>query len=267
MFEHVLQVISQWLMDQPPLGHKAPRPGMGRLVVCPACPAFFPTPSPMSSRHTYDNTFSINYGIPQACASGLLGCGDCETERGNQKIPWRVPLRWSELCIIFSPLHCWIGSEGKRDWCQGSPVPRWMPSEAYWSLAWYLGAERVKTFETCPVPWEHLLLPHNLHVQVYHMCSLADSDCLDCGIWLPLTSNIVNIFNILLQYKPIEYCRSGCLFLKLAVAIVSIPYCTARSGWVFATVERSIGWNHSTGTQSLAAAPEGQIMLLCSNEP
>ena len=211
-------------MDQPPLGHKAPRPGMGRLMVCPACPAFFPTPSPMSSRQTYDNTFSINYGIPQACASGLLGCGDCETERGNQKIPWRVPLRWSELCIIFSPLHCWIGSEGKRDWCQGSPVPRWMPPKAYWSLAWYLGAQRVKTCETCPVPWEHPLLPHNLHVQVYHMCSLADSDCLDCGIWLPLTSNILNIFNILLQYKPIEYCRSGCLFLKLAVAIVSILY-------------------------------------------
>ena len=74
-------------------------------------------------------------------------------------------------------------------------------------------------------------------------------------------------------YKFFTY-RSGCLFLKLAVAIVSIPYCTARSGWVFATVERSIRWNHSTGTQSLAAAPEGrrprntpQNMLLCSIEP
>ena len=54
LFEYMLQVISQWLMDQPPLGHKAPRPGMGRLVVCPACPAFFQAPSSMSSRHTYD---------------------------------------------------------------------------------------------------------------------------------------------------------------------------------------------------------------------
>ena len=53
----MLQVISQWLMDQPPLGHKVPRPGMGRLAWCPACPAFFRTPSPMSSRHIYDKSF------------------------------------------------------------------------------------------------------------------------------------------------------------------------------------------------------------------
>ena len=61
-------------------------------------------------------------------------------------------------------------------------------------------------------------------------------------------------------------------FLKLAVAIASIPYCMAGSGWVFATVVRIFRWNHSAGTQSLAAAPEGwrprnnpQNMLLCSN--
>ena len=84
-FEYLLQVISQWLMDQPPLGHKSPRPGTGRLAFCPACPAFFPTPSPMSSRHINVHSFSINYGILQACAYGLHGCGDSEAERGDQK--------------------------------------------------------------------------------------------------------------------------------------------------------------------------------------
>ena len=35
----------------------------------------------------------------------------------------------------------------------------------------------------------------------------------------------------------------GDAFLKLAIAIASPSYCTAHSGWVFATVERIIRWN------------------------
>ena len=60
--QYILQVISQWLMDQPPLGHKAPRPGFGRLVSCPACPNLLQVPSPMSSRHVHDmsHTFKVS---------------------------------------------------------------------------------------------------------------------------------------------------------------------------------------------------------------
>ena len=50
--ESLSQAISQWLMDQPPLGHQAPRPGLeGRLALCPACPGLNRAPSPMSSKH------------------------------------------------------------------------------------------------------------------------------------------------------------------------------------------------------------------------
>ena len=56
---NILQVISQWPMDQPPLGHKSPRPGMGRLASCPACPAFYHAPIPMSSRHIPFNILRI----------------------------------------------------------------------------------------------------------------------------------------------------------------------------------------------------------------
>ena len=66
------QVISQWLMDQPPLGHKAPRPGLGRLAFCPACPAFFRAPSPLSSRHflvlyIYHNLQSFYRHVLESC--------------------------------------------------------------------------------------------------------------------------------------------------------------------------------------------------------
>ena len=45
------QALSQWLMDQPPLGHKDPRPNMARLDFCPACRDILPNPVPLTSRH------------------------------------------------------------------------------------------------------------------------------------------------------------------------------------------------------------------------
>ena len=39
------------MMDQPPLGHKSPKPGYARLVYCPACRDFNSIPVLLTSRH------------------------------------------------------------------------------------------------------------------------------------------------------------------------------------------------------------------------
>ena len=75
------QVLSQWLVDQAPLGHKAPLPGEGgprdRLEWCPACRGLLQAPIPMSSRHAcfYLFLFPSFNGFIQACFGGLYGSG------------------------------------------------------------------------------------------------------------------------------------------------------------------------------------------------
>ena len=46
------QVLSQRLMDQPPLGHKEPRPNRQRLHWCPGCVGMLALPVKLTSRHT-----------------------------------------------------------------------------------------------------------------------------------------------------------------------------------------------------------------------
>ena len=45
------KVIAEWLMDQVPLGHKAPRKGMARLIHCPACRGMVLSPVTLDSSH------------------------------------------------------------------------------------------------------------------------------------------------------------------------------------------------------------------------
>ena len=45
------QVLCQWLMDQVPLGNKAPRPGYARQVWCPACRGLLDVPLALTSGH------------------------------------------------------------------------------------------------------------------------------------------------------------------------------------------------------------------------
>ena len=97
----------------------------------------------------------------------------------------------------------------------------------------------------------------------------ADSQGGRCSVfWFKVRSSAVQWrINIVNSFPGIcrawhKYCTKLNIvgmdaFLKMAIAIASILYCKAHSGWVFATVERIIRWNHSAGTQSLAAAPEG----------
>lgn len=47
------QVISLWIMDQPYLGNKAPRPGRERLFWCPACWTANGPAATLSSRHIF----------------------------------------------------------------------------------------------------------------------------------------------------------------------------------------------------------------------
>ena len=70
-------------MDQPPLGHKAPRPGMGRLAFCPACPNLLQTPSPLSSRHDFDLLLKIECMFYRHV---LEQCKAIETSRSQEGI-------------------------------------------------------------------------------------------------------------------------------------------------------------------------------------
>ena len=45
------KVIAEWLMDQVPLGDKAPRRGLARLIHCPACRGMVLTPVTLNSSH------------------------------------------------------------------------------------------------------------------------------------------------------------------------------------------------------------------------
>ena len=47
----LFKVLNQWIMDQVPIGNKAPRPGYARQFWCPACRGFLETPLALSSGH------------------------------------------------------------------------------------------------------------------------------------------------------------------------------------------------------------------------
>ena len=52
-------MITQWIMDQVPLGNKRPRLGMARLVHCPACRGILETPIDLSSGHVLVNCIAV----------------------------------------------------------------------------------------------------------------------------------------------------------------------------------------------------------------
>ena len=64
------QILSQWIVDQPLLGHKAPLPGdngwRDRLEWCPACRGLLPIPVLMSSRHALFLSILFRCLLPKA---------------------------------------------------------------------------------------------------------------------------------------------------------------------------------------------------------
>ena len=59
------KVITQWMLDQVPLGHKRPRLGMARLVHCPACSGILETPLTLSTKHVHLDCIAVE-GINSA---------------------------------------------------------------------------------------------------------------------------------------------------------------------------------------------------------
>ena len=59
------QVLVVWLMDQVPLGNKTPRPGLPRLVHCPACRGLLPYPQALDSGHVLLECFAIEGTKPE----------------------------------------------------------------------------------------------------------------------------------------------------------------------------------------------------------
>ena len=59
------QVLVEWLMDQVPLGNKTPRPGLPRLVHCPACRGLLPYPQALDSGHVLLECFAIEGTKPE----------------------------------------------------------------------------------------------------------------------------------------------------------------------------------------------------------
>ena len=53
------KVITQWIMDQVPLGHKRPLLGMARLIHCPADRGLVETPFALSSGHVFHDCMAV----------------------------------------------------------------------------------------------------------------------------------------------------------------------------------------------------------------
>ena len=56
------KVLSLWIMDQVPLGHKTPRPGHARLVHCPACRGLQETPAVLTTGHVLLECMAVEGG-------------------------------------------------------------------------------------------------------------------------------------------------------------------------------------------------------------
>ena len=48
---YFFKVLNQWIMDQVPIGNKAPRPGHARQFWCPACRGLLENPLALTSGH------------------------------------------------------------------------------------------------------------------------------------------------------------------------------------------------------------------------
>ena len=132
VYTYLHQVLSQWIVDQPPLGHKAPIQGEGgrreRLEWCPACRGLLQTPTLMSSRHAPLQFYffpGILFIHPiQACFGGLYGSGGLQSERGNQELFVRLQAGWMEPGYVVPVLCLWTWQGWGKD-CQGRPPPPW----------------------------------------------------------------------------------------------------------------------------------------------
>jgi hypothetical protein len=65
-------VLSAWIADQAPLGHKAPRPGFARLRWCPVCLALEDKRVRLSCVHVLVSCPGVRAVRDRACITGFL---------------------------------------------------------------------------------------------------------------------------------------------------------------------------------------------------
>ena len=144
---------------------------------------------------------------------------------------------WKDISPGITPpgVNCWLGAKGRilEKICCLPVLSHWIGQrreqnrhQAYWSwlmLGWKFGSQEAKCFVVYLVDCELCLLPSSDTLwYLYLFCRdnyigmrSGALDAVDfCQLLIlqvAVESNIVNIVYILLQYKPIEYCRSGCL--------------------------------------------------------
>ena len=175
-------------MDQPPLGHKAPRPGMGRLAFCPACPAGpLTNPTPMSSRHVFLKYFKLlfNAGMFLRTVRPLRLLEEAK-ESENSWVS-ATAMGWAWL-LHFGTMSLDLTQKGTRLTSRiTSPA-----AQAFWSWlmrGWKFGSQATKCFCTLwIVNWMCCL-----RLIYYNNCTIiADMIRLACGTVLPMMLTSVN---------------------------------------------------------------------------
>ena len=95
MWTSLYQAISVWMMDQAFLGHKAPRPGRETLFWCPACVSPVEPGTPLTSRHSEENSCHIISLFP-----GMF----LKTAPQSRGLGWGLGLQsfWRVVCRLYS---------------------------------------------------------------------------------------------------------------------------------------------------------------------
>ena len=115
-----------WIMDQVPLGNKAPRPGMARLIHCPACRGFVETPMPLNSVHVFLDCMAVEgTRIREGIRDFLTKCWDAGRSRktslffyvngmdhNGEKIVTRDHLQRGKSLETFTDM--WLASWGQE---------------------------------------------------------------------------------------------------------------------------------------------------------
>ena len=146
----ITQVLVEWLMDQVPLGNKTPRPGLPRLVHCPACRGLLPYPQALDSGHVLLECFAIEGTNPELVSVFLKTIQVQEFEKESEP-SLRTAEDWARAKRQPTPSlsRDWIQVEPR---CQFETTWREEPHFLRWpTCGFILGArKRMSEFHVIP---------------------------------------------------------------------------------------------------------------------
>ena len=146
----ITQVLVEWLMDQVPLGNKTPRPGLPRLVHCPACRGLLPYPQALDSGHVLLECFAIEGTNPELVSVFLKTIQVQEFEKESEP-SLRTAEDWARAKRQPTPSlsRDWIQVEPR---CQFETTWREEPHFLRWpTCGFILGArKRMSEFDVIP---------------------------------------------------------------------------------------------------------------------